>query len=64
MQCLRMNLDQSELPIPAAELVDRYVSNIDRHVVSDNELSMSLEGIENILLQSQYYGNIGRPRKA
>ncbi|KAN0103552.1 hypothetical protein V8E51_011865 [Hyaloscypha variabilis] len=32
MQCQRMNLDQSELPIPAAELVDRYVSNIDRHV--------------------------------
>jgi hypothetical protein len=64
MQCLRMNLDQSELPIPASELVDRYVSDIDRHVVSDDELSMSLEGIENILLQSQYYGNIGRPRKA
>ncbi|PMD28879.1 hypothetical protein L207DRAFT_642777 [Hyaloscypha variabilis F] len=64
MQCLRTNLDQSELPIPAAELVDRYVSDIDRHVVSDDELSMSLEGIENILLQSQYYGNIGRPRKA
>jgi Fungal specific transcription factor domain len=31
--------------------------------VCDDELAVSLEGIECIILQGQFYGNVGRPRK-
>ena len=66
INCMSPDLEKEpvQLPIPAAELVERYVSDIDRLVVSDDELSISLEGIENMLLQCQFYSNAGRPRKS
>ena len=66
INCIPPNLEKelARLPLPAADLVERYVSDVDRLIVCDDELSISLEGIENILLQSQFYGNIGRPRKS
>ena len=51
------------LPLPVSDLTQHYVSSVDRLIVSDDELSISLEGIECILLQAQFYGNVGRPRK-
>jgi hypothetical protein len=32
-----------------------YIKTVDKFVVADEELSMSLEGIENILLLAQFY---------
>jgi len=66
MQCLPMSYDAGHLslPIPLNDLTQHYVSTIDRLIVCDDEISVSLEGIECILLQGQFYGNVGRPRKA
>jgi hypothetical protein len=66
IQCLPLDFESSHLslPLPVDDLAEHYISNVDRLVVSDDELSVSLEGIENILLQSQFYGNVARPRKA
>ncbi|KAK5313080.1 hypothetical protein LTR93_011075 [Exophiala xenobiotica] len=66
MQCLPMSYGtgQLSLPMPLNDLAQHYVSTIDRLIVCDDEISVSLEGIECILIQGQFYGNIGRPRKA
>jgi hypothetical protein len=66
MQSLPMSYDTGLLciPIPLNDLPQHYVSAIDRLIVCDDEISSSLEGIECILLQGQFYGNVGRPRKA
>jgi hypothetical protein len=66
MQSLPMSYDTGHLslPIPLNDLIQHYVSTIDRLIVCDDEISVSLEGIECILLQGQFYGNVGRPRKA
>jgi hypothetical protein len=52
------------LPLPLSDLMELYIKTVDKLIVADEELSMSLEGIENILLLSQFYGSVGRPRKA
>jgi hypothetical protein len=52
------------LPLPLSDLIELYIKTVDKFVVADEELSMSLEGIENILLLAQFYGSVGRPRKA
>jgi hypothetical protein len=66
IRCLPCDFESNHLglPLPVNDLTDHYLSSIDRLIVSDDELSISLEGIECILLQSQLYGFIGRPRKA
>jgi hypothetical protein len=65
MQSLPISYDTGHLnlPMPLNDLAQRYVSTIDRLIVCDDEISVSLEGIECILLQGQFYGNVGRPRK-
>lgn len=65
MHCLPMSYDTGhlDLPMPLNDLAQHYVSTIDRLIVCDDEISVSLEGIECILLQAQFYGNVGRPRK-
>jgi hypothetical protein len=52
------------LPLPLSDLMELYMKTVDKLIVADEELSMSLEGIESILLLSQFYGSVGRPRKA
>jgi hypothetical protein len=66
IHCLPCDFESNHLglPLPVNDLTDHYLSSIDRLIVSDDELSISLEGIECILLQAQLYGFIGRPRKA
>ena len=66
MQGLPMGYDtgQLSLPMPLNDLTQHYVSTIDRLIVCDDEISVSLEVIECILLRGQFYGNVGRPRKA
>ncbi|KUJ12180.1 uncharacterized protein LY89DRAFT_786309 [Mollisia scopiformis] len=66
MQCLPTSYDTSHLnlPMPLKDLTQHYVASIDQLIVCDDEISLSLEGIECILLQGQFYGDVGRPRKA
>lgn len=66
MQCLPLDFDTQNLGLPLCvdELMEQYTENIERLVVSDDELSLSIEGIDSILLQTQFYANLGRPRKA
>ncbi|KUJ13056.1 uncharacterized protein LY89DRAFT_687940 [Mollisia scopiformis] len=66
LQCLPSDFDNSHLGLPMTvnDLSQHYLSNVNRLIVSDDELAVSLEGIECILLQAHFYGNIGRPRKA
>jgi len=66
MQSLPMSYDTGHLglSIPLNDLTQHYVSTTDRLIVCDDEISVSLEGIECIILQGQFYGNVGRPRKA
>ena len=66
MQCLPISYDTGHLslPIPLNEVTQHYVLTIDRLIVCDDEISVSLEVIECILLQGQLHGNVGRPRKA
>jgi len=52
------------LPLPLSDLMELYIKTVDKLIVADEELSMSLEGIENALLLAQFYGSVGRPRKA
>lgn len=46
------------------EMMEHYVSTIDRLITSDDELAATLEGIECIVLQAKYHINLGRPRRA
>ncbi|KAK0311553.1 hypothetical protein LTR01_003549, partial [Friedmanniomyces endolithicus] len=66
MQCIPTSYDSDHLglPLPLNDLAQRYVATIDRLIICDDDISVSLEGIECILLQGQFYGNVGRPRKA
>lgn len=66
MQCLPLHFDTQNLGLPLSvdELTEHYTANIERLVMSDDELSLSVEGIDTILLQAQFYTNLGRPRKA
>lgn len=65
LQCLPNEYETSHLnlPMPLNDLTQHYVSTVDRLIVCDDEISVSLEGIECIILQGQFYGNLGRPRK-
>src|SRR5450756_1583934 len=65
LQCLPIEYETSHLnlPMPLNDLTQHYVSTVDRLIVCDDEIAVSLEGIECIILQGQFYGNVGRPRK-
>jgi hypothetical protein len=65
LQCLPLDFESNHLglPLPVNDLIQQYLSNVERLIVSDDELSLSLEGIECILLHAQFHSNGGRPRK-
>lgn len=46
------------------DLMEHYVSTIDRLITSDDELAATLDGIECMVLQAKYHINLGRPRRA
>ncbi len=46
------------------EIMEQYVSTIDRLVTSDDEIAATLDGIECIVLQAKYHINLGRPRRS
>ncbi|KAI9864399.1 MAG: hypothetical protein M1824_005102 [Vezdaea acicularis] len=71
--CLTMSLqqvrpsdigDSLNLPLPLTDLVEHYLTYIDRIVISDNEYVCSFEGIELLMLRAKMYIALGQPRKA
>jgi hypothetical protein len=44
--------------------VESYIEVVDRWVLSDDEYSASLEGIECLILKSKWYADVGQPRRA
>lgn len=43
---------------------DRYISTVDRWVISDDEYAATLEGMECLMLEAKWYTDIGQPRRA
>ncbi|KAJ5449950.1 uncharacterized protein N7458_006399 [Penicillium daleae] len=66
MQCLRLDFDEKNLGLPLCidELMEHSTANVEQLVIHDDELSLSIEGIDTILVQAQFYANMGRPRNA
>lgn len=46
------------------ELMERYVSTVERLIIYDNEFSATMDGIECMILSARYHINMGRPRRA
>lgn len=44
--------------------IDRYLALVDRWVLSDEEYSCSLEGLECLIVSARIYADIGQPRRA
>ncbi|KAF2792735.1 hypothetical protein K505DRAFT_325977 [Melanomma pulvis-pyrius CBS 109.77] len=44
--------------------VDRYIETVDRWVLSDDEYSATLEGMECLILKAKWYADVGQPRRA
>lgn len=71
--CLAISIDQLprsfdygrlNLSLPPRELMERYISTVDRLVTSDDEIAATIDGIECLVLQAKYQINLGRPRRA
>jgi hypothetical protein len=46
------------------QLIEKYVSTVNRLIVSDDEIAATVEGIECMALEAKYQVNMGRPRRA
>jgi Fungal specific transcription factor domain len=66
LQCLPSHFDTDHLRLPLSlnDLTQQYVSTVEQLIVCDDEIAVSLEGIECIIIQAQFHGNVGRPRKS
>ncbi|KAH8704045.1 putative C6 finger domain protein [Talaromyces proteolyticus] len=71
--CLLMSIEQLPLDFNYAALqnpfnpdkyAERVISEIDRLVIYDDDLSSTLPGLEAMVLMSKWYMNLGRPRKS
>ncbi|RMZ81571.1 hypothetical protein DV737_g2449, partial [Chaetothyriales sp. CBS 132003] len=47
-----------------SQLMDKYITAIDKLIISDDEVAATIEGIECMVLASKYHVNMGRPRRA
>ena len=47
-----------------SQLIEKYVSTVNRLIVSDDEIAATVEGIECMALEAKYQVNMGRPRRA
>lgn len=56
--------DSLSLPVPVENILQHYVSTVQRLVTWDDELVGNLNGLEFLLLQSKCHVNLGQPRKA
>lgn len=46
------------------QLIEKYVSTVNKLIVSDDEIAATVEGIECMALEAKYQVNMGRPRRA
>lgn len=47
-----------------SQFIEKYVSTVNKLVVSDDEIAATVEGIECMALEAKYQVNMGRPRRA
>ena len=47
-----------------ADLMERYISTVDRLIISDDEIAATIDGLECMILTGKYYINLGRPRRS
>ncbi|RMZ88038.1 hypothetical protein DV736_g4733, partial [Chaetothyriales sp. CBS 134916] len=55
----RLHLTESR-----SQLMDKYISAVDKLIISDDEVAATIEGIECMVLASKYHINMGRPRRS
>ncbi|KAL9110989.1 MAG: hypothetical protein Q9227_004604 [Pyrenula ochraceoflavens] len=56
--------NQLNLKMSARNLMEQYISTVDRLICQDEEIAATLDGIECMVLQGKYHVNLGRPRRA
>ncbi|KAI9829648.1 MAG: hypothetical protein M1826_005538 [Phylliscum demangeonii] len=66
VQQLPVGYDQADLqlPVPAEQVLQHYVSAVHRLVTSDDDLVASMDGLDCLLLQGKCHVNLGQPRRA
>ena len=73
MLCIAISLHQMpagpdwkklDLRESRSELIDRYISTVNKLIVSDDEIAATIDGIECMILEAKFQVNMGRPRKA
>ena len=71
--CIAISMDQLpydfeykqlNLTMSARNLMEQYISTVDRLICQDEEIAATLDGIECMVLQGKYQINLGRPRRA
>jgi hypothetical protein len=55
----RLHLKESR-----TELVDKYISTVNKLIVNDDEIAATIDGIECMALEAKFQVNMGRPRRA
>lgn len=59
--------DQAEglgLPLPPHQLSDQYVAQVNRHILSDDDIVGTYEGVGCLIVYAKFCTDAGRPRKA
>ncbi|KAK5071724.1 hypothetical protein LTR64_004498 [Lithohypha guttulata] len=46
------------------ELMERYISTVDRLIIQDDEIGATIDGLECMILEAKYHINLGRPRRS
>ncbi|KAL8883162.1 MAG: hypothetical protein Q9192_007401, partial [Flavoplaca navasiana] len=66
MQQLPGTFDFSTLHLPASvdALQDHYITAVETLMAADDSLSSTMEGLSCLIVQTKYYVNMGKPRKA
>lgn len=47
-----------------SDLMERYISTVDRLIISDDEIAATIDGLECMILEAKYQINMGRPRRS
>ncbi|RMD43666.1 hypothetical protein DV735_g1477, partial [Chaetothyriales sp. CBS 134920] len=73
MVCIALSLHQMpddfdwsqlQLTESRSQLMEKYISAVDKLIIADDEVAATIEGIECIVLASKYHINMGRPRRS
>lgn len=47
-----------------SDLMERYISVVDKLIISDDEIAATIDGLECMILEAKYHINLGRPRRS